>query len=99
MNKVLVRKKRQYSRLLRVARTNDMKLSDLVHILNRVSSTKRLYKLRKKHGMLLDWENKELFFGTFYLVPTYILVKGKKVSLESSISVTKAQFEAENLEC
>lgn len=98
MNKAIKGKQDFYNKALRLARLNKMYMKDIISLKNTIADSKRNGKIEKKYGRMLDWENKEFFCDRLYLVPIYSLVKGKKVSLNSSLGLTKAQFEAQRLD-
>lgn len=98
MNKALKQKVKFYNKVLRIARDNDMYMKDIISLYNTLHTSKRMLKLEKKHGLVFDWDNKEVFCDRLHLVPLCSIIKGEKVSLKKSRQVTEEQYEAESVE-
>jgi hypothetical protein len=98
VNKILKQKQKFYNKVLRIARINQMYMEHVISLYNTLHESKRMDKLERKHGRVLDWDNKGSLGERLYFVPLCTTVKGKMVSLKRSRGITKAQYEAESLE-
>lgn len=60
--KLIKRNKRKLSRFLRIAKKNNLRMSDCIDLIRRVAEAKEANRMEARHGSYEDWEGAEPFF-------------------------------------